>query len=331
MNVLRFIYQVIVALVRATTSGAVLGLIEIARRFRDAIKAWLERKRLPHPFKNAADKCVTVRHTSFHRPDPCIYSQSYLMKLGLPVTWDNPDIILLRNGLPVPENEILPATQYEIEATIWNNSYDAPVVGMPVEFSFLSFGVATTSTAIGTTLVSVGVKGSTSHPARTRIAWLTPPTPGHYCIQAKLVWVDDVNPENNLGQNNVDVALAQSPAHFDFTLRNGFAREQRFTFTVDVYTPLALPECPATPSPQELRTARIRRMVELHKSRDFSVPAGWTVAIQPDAVALAPGQEVTVQVDVTPPAGFAGEQPFNVNAFADGKFAGGVTLIARTP
>jgi hypothetical protein len=33
-----------------------------------------------------------------------------------------------------------------------------------------------------------------------------------------------------------------------------------------------------------------------------------------------------VQVSIEPPAGFVGAQPFNLNAFAGGAAAGGVTL-----
>jgi hypothetical protein len=36
-------------------------------------------------------------------------------------------------------------------------------------------------------------------------------------------------------------------------------------------------------------------------------------------------------VDITPPAGFSGQLPFNINAFAEGIFAGGVTLTVTKP
>jgi hypothetical protein len=148
-------------------------------------------------------------------------------------------------------------------------------------------------------------------------------------IQAKLHWVDDANQENNLGQNNVDLALAQSPAHFSFVLRNRFTRAHLFRFTVDTYTPLEPPDCSIAAFPRERRSQRIRRLVALHQARDFSVPAGWTVAIAPDVISLAPGAEATIDVDVTPAAVFSGEKAFNVNAFGDGVFAGGVTLVVR--
>jgi hypothetical protein len=77
-----------------------------------------------------------------------IYSQKYLLSLGLAVTWDNPDLALLKNGVQVSEGEPLPNTEYKIQATIRNNSYNAPIVGLNVDFSFLRFGVTTISTPI---------------------------------------------------------------------------------------------------------------------------------------------------------------------------------------
>jgi hypothetical protein len=188
------------------------------------------------------------------------------MKLGLPVTWDNPDIELLRNAVVVPEHDLLPSTLYEIRARIWNNSYNAPVFGMPVEFSYLSFGVGTTSTAIGSTLVNVGVKGGPGHPSTTIIPWVAPPVAGHYCLQVKLDWVDDSNPDNNLGQNNLDVAAAHSPAHFTFQLRNAFTETRHYTFKVDIYSPLPVPDCGAVILSKNSRSARTKDVVARYSS-----------------------------------------------------------------
>jgi hypothetical protein len=331
MPYLKFVCQAGAMLLRGVTVDLVPNLVETIRRLIALIKAFCARKKLPHPIKTSSGNCVTVSHPAFRRADPCIYSQSYLMKLGLPVTWDNPDILLRKNGVVVPEHDLEPGTEYEIEATIWNNSYDAPVIGMKVDFSFLSFGVATVSTPIGSTNVSVGVKGGANHPARTRIPWTTPATGGHFCLQVKLNWFDDANQENNFGQNNLDVALAQSPAHFTFVLRNPFPRAHRFHFEVDTYTPLQPPDCDVEPFPREPRSARIRRVLERHQVEDFSVPLNWTVAISPEPVSLNPGEEATIQVDITPPPGFSGEKAFNVNAFGDEIFAGGVTLVVWVP
>jgi hypothetical protein len=330
MRVLKFILQLLLALFKIVVYEWIVSAIKIVRGFWSLICDLWKRRKLQHDQRHPQTDCVQVRHPSFHRPDPCIYSQVYLLKLGLPVTWDNPDIVLFRNGVPVPESEtLLPATDYEIEATLWNNSYDAPVVGMAVDFSFLAFGIATTSTPIGTTVADVGVKGSPSHPAKTKIAWTTPATPGHYCLQVKLNWIDDANPENNLGQNNLNVETAQSPAVFSFQLRNPFPKERTFRLTVDTYVPLELPECKGAGGAEELRSTRIDRVVARHRASDVGVPSGWTVLLNPASVSLAPNAEVTVDAEFTPPANFVGEQRFNVNAIADGLPAGGVTLIVQ--
>jgi hypothetical protein len=249
------------------------------------------------------------------------------MKLGLPVTWDNPDVTIKRNGVVVPKHSLLPSTEYEIDARIWNNSYDAPVVGMTVEFSYLSFGVATTSTPIGQTVADLGVKGGPNCPSTTSIFWTTPPVPGHYCLQVKIDCFDDANPDNNLGQNNLDVVPALSPAHFSFVLRNALAKPAAYNFTVDTYTLQPLPDCGSVNLPKA-PAARIKSVVALYRAKNFTPPAGWTVAISPETIALAPNAEATIAVDIEPPPGFTGQQPFNVNAFAEGIFAGGVTLVA---
>ena len=46
-------------------------------------------------------RCVPINHPAFFRPDPLIYDEYYLTGLGLAVTWDNPDIQLYLNGVPV--------------------------------------------------------------------------------------------------------------------------------------------------------------------------------------------------------------------------------------
>jgi hypothetical protein len=313
-------------LVRTVAFGWLIDAANLLKRFWAFLKAICARRDLPHPDKEIPAGCITTTHPSVHRPDPCIYSQAYLLQLGLPVTWDNPDILLRKGGVIVPEGQLSPNTLYEIEATIWNNSYDAPVAGLRVDVSFLSFGVGAASTPIATTFVDLGVKGSVHHPAKARVPWTTPATAGHYCIQVLLSWVDDANPNNNLGQNNVNVAAAASPAEFQFPLRNPFGRASRFKFTVDTYR-LAEPDpCDKTPILKETRAERIRRIAAKLKE-GISIPPGWDVQISPEEASLDPGQEVTVAVSITPPASFIGEQPFNLDAFADGAAAGGVTLI----
>jgi len=162
---LQFLLELILRFLKGLTYDWIAALIDIIRRIKETINK-LCGPELPHSKKNATNTgCASVNNPAFHRPDPCIYSQKYLLSLGLAVTWDNPDISLFKNGVQVSEGDLHPNTEYEIRATIWNNSYDAPIVGLHVNFSFLSFGVNTVTNPIGSRVVDLGVKGGTQHPA----------------------------------------------------------------------------------------------------------------------------------------------------------------------
>ena len=56
------------------------------------------------------------------KPDPFLYSQQYLMSLGLPVTWDNPDIYIYEGGTLVDPHDLRAGTDYTVIARAWNNS-----------------------------------------------------------------------------------------------------------------------------------------------------------------------------------------------------------------
>jgi hypothetical protein len=266
--------------------------------------------------------CVPIFEPAFVRPDPLIYDQYYLTGLGLSVTWDNPDIQLYLNGAPVLSTQLEPGTTYEVAAQIWNNSTDAPVVNMPVAFSFLEFGVGTVSVPIGSTQVDLGVKGGPGCPAVATMAWTTPTTPGHYCLQVQLQPVDDSNPQNNLGQENTDVGTAHSPAVFTFTLRNDTELAHTYRFLIDAYA-LGTPDpCDGSGNPAEDRRARMAR----HERGSWPVPPGWQVTVDPEIPSLGPGESTAVTVTATPPGGFTGGQALNVNAFHEYGLAGGVTV-----
>lgn len=327
---MKLILRILLELVQAITYKWLLAIVRFVKWLIRILQLLSKRYKLTHGETNATNTgCGPIDHPSFHRPDPLIYSQKYLLELGLAVTWDNPDILLLRNGVVVPETNLLPNTEYEIDATIWNNSYDAPVAGMKVDFGFLSFGAGTTLTPIGSTFINVGVKGGANHPAHARAKWVTPPA-GHFCIQVAFEWSGDLNPRNNLGQNNIDVVAAQSPAIRVFSVRNTFKRPERFRFEVDTYDLPAQPDCAEARDHSlsvEQRWERIRRR---HQKAAFPVPAGWTVQFSPDHAVLQPDEAVEVTVAIEPPAAFTGQKRFNINAVSSaGRYAGGVTLIVE--
>ena len=329
MKTLKFVLKTLAEVGKAFAYGWVVYIIQLVKSLWKAIKAFCAFRKLSHAQRlEVSNPCSKFTAPAYHRPDPCIYDQYYLMSLGLAVTWDNPDITIWLGGVQVPEHTLLPDTEYELHATIWNNSYYAPVVGMQVNFAYLSFGAATTVSPIGSTYVNLGVKGGPNCPALAIMLWKTPPTPGHYCIQVNFAWVDDANPNNNLGQNNVDVVPATSPANFVFRLRNHTDKTNRYNFEVDTYAIPTQPVCPPTIQAADRGTfaERLRRIQAIHNRANFPIPPGWNVEILPSEPSLTPSQEIDVAVNITPPAGFTDTTPFNVHAFYGNAYAGGVTL-----
>ncbi len=297
------------------------------------------------------DCCLHLPAEVHKRPDPLVYAQYYLMNMGLAVTWDNPDIDLFEPdplapdglGAPVASSALQPDHAYRVRVRVWNGSYDAPAAGLPVHLSYLSFGAATTSTPVATRLVDLGVKGSAHCPAYAHFDWRTPGA-GHYCLQARLEWADDANPDNNLGQENVQVGELHSPAEFEFTLRNDASVRRRFVIEADTYRLPVLPPCgsvepPATAARGQSRLAESR--ARWARTRDsqaygrFPVPAGWRVSITPVEIAIPPGEERQIHVAIEPKdAATRPPMTFNVHAFAlfdhgARGLAGGVTLEVR--
>jgi hypothetical protein len=294
------------------------GWIEALWDLVKALCAWFKRWKSGRP-RPTHTGCVWIDHPAFVRPDPLIYSQQYLTAQGLAVTWDNPDIELFKGGVQVSSSSLDPATTYEVRARIWNRSTEAPVVDMPVHLSFLDFGVGTHSNPVGTTKIDVGVLGSPDQPAFATWLWTTPATPGHYCLQVLLDPADDLNPANNMGQENTDVVAAHSPAEFKFTLRNDTRQAHRYRFELDAYQIPALPRC-------EDASRDPKKKLGPHRRGAHPVPTGFAVQISPSTPRLNPDESAVITVTVDPPAGFLGRQPVNVNAFHEQSFAGGVTL-----
>lgn len=262
---------------------------------------------------------------AYRQPDPLIYSQQYLQAQGLAVTWNNPDIHLespAAPGVPVNSHDLQPDTDYLVIARVWNGSTTAPAPGLPVHVSFLEFGIGTTRHDVGQTAVDLPVKGAAGCPAFATVDWHTPATPGHFCLQVQLIWDDDANPANNMGQHNTDVKPLNSPhAAFDFPLRNATETALLLRLQADSYDIPPPPECPPENDPDAVRGRRAH-----HNKAAWPVPDGWQVAITPVEARLDPGQSLPVTVDITAPDGYAGRQAINVNAYAGQTLVGGVTF-----
>jgi hypothetical protein len=173
------------------------------------------------------------------------------------------------------------------------------------------------------------VKGGSNHPAFATISWRTPNTPGHYCIQAKLQWKDDLNQKNNLGQENTLVGVISSPAKFQFSLRNSDSVTRQFRFEIDCYTlptPITCPQSNDSEKPQTSEPLRLQQARERNNRQNFPLPEGWSISFNPPSPLLQPGAEVRIDVSAEAPTGFRGRQPINVNVFHEEGFFGGVTL-----
>jgi hypothetical protein len=61
--------------------------------------------------------CLPIPSGVWLQPDATLYSQGYLMSLGMAVTWDNPDVELTDSGgAVVGSHDLLPLTDYKITA-----------------------------------------------------------------------------------------------------------------------------------------------------------------------------------------------------------------------
>lgn len=313
------------------------GLCEIWRAICKIVNRFARGEWDPPRQPDRTGCCIQLPPDIYKRADPLIYSQYYLMSQGLAVTWDNPDIDIF-DGTTLVTGTLQPNHRYRVRVRIWNGSYDAPAVGVGVELSYLSFGAQTESHPIGTGHVNLGVKGTANCPAFLEMDWRTPELGGHYCVQARLDWFDDANPDNNLGQKNVTVAPLLSPALFSFSVRNDASVSQRFVLEADVYDLPELPDCPEEPERRQTRLQESRaRWAHARQTQgygQFPVPDEWSVEITPAAFGLEPRREQTVQVAIEPrDQGFRGTRKFNIHVFTSEErerrhLLGGVTLAA---
>jgi hypothetical protein len=278
----------------------------------------------------------TIPEWAFRQPDPLIYSQYWLKSQGLAYTWNNPDIRLELSsapGMPIDVHALAPDTDYRLSARVWNSSPDAPVAQLPVEVSYLDFGMGAIPVPIATTAVDLPAKGAPGTPAIATVEWRTPATPGHYCIQVRLMWPFDANPDNNLGQHNVDVKALNSPrASFIVPVQNPSRRRLTIRFKVDAYELPPPRPCPPAEEQPEGREERRRRMMAVHGADGHPIPEGWHVDLGEarEGLMLEPGASDDVNVAITAPDGFSGRKSFNLNAIAGPDMIGGVTLVVTS-
>lgn len=169
------------------------------------------------------DSCVVVPGHVIRKPDPCIYSQFLLMQLEQPVTWDNPDVRIFRNGVEQDTYNLTAGTEYDVEIIVHNSSRDKPANGTAVDVRWIEFGAGgQVHHPISALVANVPLWPGTDVVATT---WRTPDTPGHYCIEVELSHPEDGNPSNNRGWNNTQVHAANSPVEREIRVFNRYPDE----------------------------------------------------------------------------------------------------------
>src|SRR5689334_1668954 len=246
----RQIFRLLVALIRRW----VRFLEEIAER------GGCKEKEQKRDYSDAC--CLDLPLDVLGRPDPYVYSQSWLRARGLAVTWDNPDFRLwdIATGALVPRGTALqPDHDYDIQVTVHDGSYMA-ALDTAVAFEMRTFGAGTGAVALGSDVIDVPGAGS----AVAHCRWRTPAGGGHHCLIAIVSHADDANPLNNIGQHNTTVA---TPANDNYVTRfvvgNTGGTPRRYTLELDAYR---LPQnVPRLEKGEDRRTlAVLRRIQDAH-------------------------------------------------------------------
>ena len=145
---------------------------------------------------------------------------------------------------------------------------DCPVVMMPVHLSYLSFGVGTSRIPSRLRSPTSGPRALRTTPRSCMDTWRTPPIPGHYCLQAVLDPVADVNPGNNLGQHNTSVVRPRHRRRSPSRCATASPRAAPVR-VLDRHLRTG-PISPCTADPEELAGE-----TAYHRG-DHPLPAGWT-------------------------------------------------------
>jgi hypothetical protein len=318
-------------LLREVSSAFPRFLTLLLRRLRDC---WRQRTG-----PDQATPCLPIPAGVWLQPDAYLYSQRYLMSLGMAVTWDNPDVTLTdMGGAVVGSHDLLPLTDYRITAIIHNKAATAPAPRLPVVFTLIAFGAGgPTRQTIGVVTIDLPVRAAPGEPTPASIVWNTPATPDHYCIEIDAAWRDDAFPFDNVGQHNTVVRRAAAgerlrvrlPVYRRMTL-DARMQSTRMLVRLDGYL---LPERPLLRSEGEIREALMKRIVEANRPERFPADAHWNAALSAQDVVLEGDAIGGVDFEATVPAGAAAgsEKRFNISVSdgETGQAVGGATLIVQ--
>ncbi|MEJ2273076.1 MAG: hypothetical protein P8Y01_00625 [Woeseiaceae bacterium] len=202
----------------------IFGIAAFLVRVYECLCEFIKRKNLKEGEEDD-DECNPPHPEDIvRRPDPCIYSQTYLASQGVSITWNNPDIFVARAATPnviEPDSYHLEAdTDYVVSVRCHNASTDL-ALGVKVRllyrpWSFNSPDLLPVETTPNgdeaVRFVSISGMGSTIAQFKWRTPTVAPGESKHFCLQAHLSHPMDINLENNIGQENTNVHSA-NPGH----------------------------------------------------------------------------------------------------------------------
>ncbi len=303
--------------------------------------------------------CAEIPEPVERSPDPCLYSQSFLLKFfpGQPVTWDNPDIELTEiDGSPVNSDSLLAAHEYLINATIHDASFN-PAIGVTVTCNYQSFGFSgLVSLPVETNpdgspkVVVIDISGWGK--AKAIFQWKTPDAAGEFCLLVQCSHPADANTWNNLGQENTVVRRARRGEKVVVQARianRSRERTQRVRFLVDTYeipqreAELRLRTTSAAAGSREAgeirfpaggRSGAVRyayegrdALLEANAATPRLIPDGWQVDLGGDEFDLAAAEERSLPVTIAIPSDAAAEVvTFNITSIPDQGEPGGITI-----
>lgn len=236
LTILKYLLNSILAIPK-TIYKLLAWLLKILMTLLDKLR---KKKR---PKKRDYKKCMRLPPGVSRWPDPCIYSQKYLMARGISVTWNNPDIQITDVlGNQVSSGNLQADTNYIVNATIHNASFD-PAIGVQVDCTVRKWGIETedrTPIELDNNGLPV-IKIIHIVPWGSQIAsfnWHTPAVQReHICIEVKCSHPNDREIENNVGQENTTVIGAASGSSFKIIVPffNALDIEQEFKLWADEY------------------------------------------------------------------------------------------------
>jgi hypothetical protein len=229
-------------------------------------------------------------------------SSTWHMHPGEHPTWNNPEIQLYDDaGIAVESDNLEEGKTYTIRVRIYNDT-DFDANNVQVTFKWANYGLGQPFELIGPT-PSVTIDVPKNDSAFAENTW-SPQATGHICIQVETYHVEDINPDNNLGQENCHVGTSNSPYKIPFQVCN----------------------------PTDQASAMFLEIRQLSPKSDQEHPPWATWLNHPNPQVLEPGdcREATAFVDPDPAKAKPGDiAEFALTGFAGRQMIGGVNFIVE--